>query len=64
MEIVRELRSTGLVQGQDFDFSWHRSCYNQENDFSYLEQKPVRAEFTFYKEKYATFFKIKYEGAE
>jgi hypothetical protein len=55
--IVRELRAQGLVQGIDFDFSYHQA---QDDMFSMSPPTPSYAIFKFYVEKYATFFAIKY----
>ena len=46
MEVVRELRSQKIAQGIDFDFAYRPS-----------ENLTV---FTFYTEKYATLFALKY----
>ena len=54
MTIVRELRAHGLVQGTDFDFKYCPAEYDHEG------VEPSRAEFYFYKEKWGTFFAIKY----
>lgn len=56
MEIVRELRSQGLVQGRDFDFAYQPSKYDS---FSYVGE-PRLTIFTFYTEKYSTLFALKY----
>ena len=55
MDIVRDLRKQGLVQGKDFDFAYNRTQYDQDN----ISVKP-HAEFKFYIDKYATFFALKY----
>ena len=57
MDIVRELRGHGLVQGTDFDFKY---CPAEYNNDSYEAVHPSRAEFYFYKDKWANFFAIKY----
>lgn len=57
MEIVKELRSSGMVQGQDFDFSFRPEQYNNDGFEKVRERHTV---FYFYKEKYATFFTLKY----
>mgnify|MGYP003349611603 CR=1 FL=1 len=54
IEIVRELRSSGLVQGQDFDFRYVRPEWSEIGD---IERHTV---FSFYNEKYGTFFALKY----
>ena len=57
MDIVRELRAQGLVQGKDFDFAFHQATYDK------LGWDPIEvkhAVFSFHTEKYATLFAIKY----
>ena len=56
MEKVRELRLMGLVQGIDFDFSFIPYSYNYSTD----EEVRKHAVFTFYTEKYATFYALKW----
>lgn len=58
MEIVRELRSMGLVQGRDFDFAYKPPSY--DSDYSFEEVRPKHTVFTFHTEKYATLFTLKY----
>ena len=56
MEIVRELRQQGMVQGKDFDFS-----YNKSKEYIMAKAPmPKHATFAFYTDKYATFFALKY----
>ena len=57
MEIVRELRAQGLVQGRDFDFSYHQAKID-EDSWSAVENK--HAKFKFYNDKYATLFALRY----
>lgn len=59
MDIVRELRQAGLVQGKDFDFAFHQAQYDNT---SYEAVEPRHTRFTFYQDKYATFFSIKYSS--
>ena len=56
MEKVRELRSMGLVQGIDFDFSFIPYSYHYGCD----KEIKKHAVFTFYAEKYATFYALKW----
>jgi hypothetical protein len=56
MELVRELRGQGLVQGKDFDFTYYPYSYNNFTGES--SQKCVI--FTFYTEKYGTFYALKW----
>jgi len=59
MEIVRELRSKGHVQGTDFDFEYHKP---ENNDWMAGEEYNERYTiFTFYKESLATWFALKYQ---
>lgn len=57
IEIVRELRANGLEQGKDFDFDYHQPVWD-----SFGHEAPTRryTVFTFYVEKYATLFALKY----
>jgi len=57
LDIVEELREQGWIQGQDFDFTYYPAPYRTYND------PPIpapNAVFTFYTEKYATYFVLKY----
>jgi hypothetical protein len=53
MEIVRELREQGLIQGKDFDFAYHQARYDV-NSYDAVENR--KTIFTFHTEKYATFY--------
>jgi hypothetical protein len=56
MELVRELRSAGLVQGRDFDFEYRPYRYDNfsgNNDVA-------STVFSFYTEKYGTFYTLKW----
>ena len=55
MRIVRELREQGLVQGKDFDFAFNQSRWDDMTG-----EIPKQTIFTFYTEKYATLFALKY----
>lgn len=57
MDIVRELRAQGLIQGHDFDFAFSQAKYNNDG---WEAVTPRQAVFTFYSEKYATLFALKY----
>ena len=57
MEIVRELREQGYQQGVDFDFAYHAPA---QDSFSYEPSTERYTVFTFYNEKYATLFALKY----
>ena len=55
MELVRQLRSRGYVQGQDFDFSYVPSSE---------EFGSKRVDITFYDDAHATWFQLKYAGSD
>lgn len=57
MRKVRELREAGLQQGKDFNFAYHPPVYDT---FGYEPAHANFAEFTFYEERYATMFRLKY----
>jgi hypothetical protein len=57
MEIVRDLRSQGLVQGKDFDFAYNQSTYDPISMHN-IEGKSGK--FKFYDDKYATLFALRY----
>lgn len=57
IDIVRELRQQGLVQGTDFDFSYHQAKIDYDG-FEAVENK--HANFKFYDDKYATLFALRY----
>lgn len=57
MDVVRELRNKGYVQGIHFDFEYHPPKYTD------LSHDPVynrHTVFTFYKEELATWFSLTY----
>ncbi len=56
MDIVKDLRTQGLVQGKDFDFAYTPPEY----DFMNGHTNTRHTKFTFYTEKYATLFALKY----
>jgi hypothetical protein len=57
IEIVKELREQGYTQGKDYDFAYHASTHD-----IFGHEAPSRrfTVFTFYVEKYATLFALKY----
>ncbi len=57
MEIIRELRKLGWIQGKDFDF-----CYVKPTFENWNEVMPKHTVFTFYTEKYASYFVLKYSS--
>lgn len=57
MEIVNELRNTGYVQGKDFDFAYYPTVQHRFNG----PTKSACVIFTFYDDKLATFFILKWQ---
>ena len=57
LEIVRELKQKGYVQGVDFDFAYHPPKFD---DFSGDAVYNRYVLFTFYKEELATWFSLMY----
>ena len=57
MEIVRELREQGMIQGTHFDFSYNKPEYDPITGHLIEDRYTL---FTFYVEKYATLFALKY----
>ena len=57
MRIVRELRDQGLYLGQEFDFSYVPTQFDPISGHHMNDRHTV---FTFYVDKYATFFALKY----
>jgi len=57
LEIVRELRAQGLVQGTDFDFAYNKAQYD---NFGYEPAVERHTVFSFHTEKYATLFALRY----
>ena len=55
VEKVRELRAANLMQGIDFDFAFHQSKWD-----NMIGEIPKNAIFTFYTDKYATFYALKW----
>lgn len=55
LTIVNDLRLRGLVQGKDFDFAFNQSRWDDM-----IGEVPKHTIFTFYTEKHATLFALKY----
>jgi hypothetical protein len=55
LDIVKELKTSGLVQGVHFDFA-----YNQSRGDPMSGDVKGFTNFTFYEEKYSTLFALKY----
>jgi hypothetical protein len=58
LDLVRDLKSQGLVLGKDFDYSYHRVWYDDDGIIE-PGARPY-AVFNFYTEAYASFFVLKY----
>lgn len=57
LDIVKELRSQGLVQGQDFDFAYTPPRWNNFSGDAVSNRSTV---FSFYTEELASWFALKY----
>jgi len=55
MDIIREMRASGCVQGTDFDFAYHQSRWDEM-----IGDVPKKTEFTFREGKNATWFVLKW----
>jgi hypothetical protein len=55
LDIVRELRASGLRQGVHFDFAFNKSRWDEM-----IGEVPLHTIFTFYEDKYSTLFALKY----
>ena len=55
MAIVRSMREMAWVQGIDFDFAYNQSRWDEM-----IGEIPKHTVFTFYQEKYATWFSLKW----
>ena len=55
LEIVRELKEKGYVQGVDFDFAYHPPKFDDFSGDAVYNRCVV---FTFYKEEIATWFNL------
>jgi hypothetical protein len=59
MEIVKELRALGLVQGKDFEFRYQP---RQEDGFTYEDTVPRGCEFYFSEGKWRSYMALKYSS--
>ena len=55
LDIVKELKTSGLVQGVHFDFAYTQGRWDEM-----IGEIPKNTRFTFYEEKYSTLFALKY----
>lgn len=56
LDIVKALKQQGLVIGKDFDFAYKPPEYDYMNGHT----SPKQTQFTFYDEKLATWFSLKW----
>jgi hypothetical protein len=57
MDIVRQLKQRGYVQGTDFDWEYHKPEYNDWSGDAVYNRYTI---FRFYKEELATWFNLRY----
>jgi len=57
LDMVQTVRNMGLVQGQDFDFAFFQEKYDGFSNEPFQKKHVV---FTFYNEKWATLFGLKW----
>jgi len=57
MDIVREIRKSGYVQGIDYDFEYHKPKYSETTYEAVYNRYTI---FIFYKEELATWFSLRY----
>jgi hypothetical protein len=55
LQVVKDLRQQGLVQGQDFDFAWQQSRWDEM-----IGEIPSSVEFRFYDSRLASWFSLKW----
>ena len=55
IDIVKELRASGMVQGKDFDFAFYQNRWDPM-----IGDVKGFTNFTFYEEKLATWFALKW----
>ena len=58
LDIVKELRAQGMQTGVDFDFAYTPVTYGEDGCYD-MHEKPY-TKFSFYNEKLATLFALKY----
>lgn len=57
VSIVRALKNDGLIQGSDFDFEYHAATFQTGPEGGAIPRHTV---FTFYEDKNATLFALKW----
>ena len=61
MEIGQELRTSGWIQGVDFDYAYHKPEYDNftyTNNYEPIQER--RAVFTFYNDSNASYFMLRW----
>lgn len=58
IEIVRELKTKGYIQGIDFDWEYHKPTFNEFSGDAVYNRYTM---FTFYKDELATWFELVYK---
>ncbi len=57
MDIVRQLKQRGYVQGTDFEWEYHKPEYNDWSGDAVYNRHTI---FRFHKEELATWFSLRY----
>jgi hypothetical protein len=55
LQVVKDLRRQGLVQGQDFDYAWQPRRWDEM-----VGDVPSSVEFRFYNSQLATWFSLRW----
>lgn len=58
LEIVKEIKKLGYIQGIDFDFEYHPPKYTDLTPDAEYNRKTI---FRFYKDELATWFELRYK---
>lgn len=61
IDVVKELRALGLVQGKDFEFRYQPK---EEDGFTYNETAERGCEFYFNEGKWRSYMALKYSSAQ
>ena len=60
MEIVKELRNQGCMQGIDFDFAYHKPMYDNFSGSNWEPELEKHTVFTFYNDVNASYFMLRW----
>jgi hypothetical protein len=58
LRLVGLVKNDGLIQGKDFDWSYHRPLYNDRTYELIYDRRTV---FKFYNDEHATWFSLRYQ---